>query len=157
MSQEETRSLLLSPHRSWCRTGWRRACATCSTPRPRSPAHACTVRDSRVLVDLQAHGREPVSQGRDEPFSTVGRFTAQFPLLHDAGTPAAPGEKDTATWPAALPDHVDFVERLCSPMPMGSQGAPIHGRVMLLRLKGARSLARGSIGTPLMDAGRIYS
>ncbi|OZM72250.1 hypothetical protein CFN78_14595 [Amycolatopsis antarctica] len=43
-----------------------------------------------VLVDLQAHGREPLAAGI-EPSSTVGWFTAQFPLVLDpgGGRPAA--------------------------------------------------------------------
>lgn len=71
--------------------------------------------DGRTLVDLQAHGREPVGQD-GEPFSTVGWFTAQFPLLMDPGTVPTPEAETTADWLtrathrigdqlAALPDN----------------------------------------------------
>ncbi|MGX2993205.1 amino acid adenylation domain-containing protein [Streptomyces sp. JNUCC 64] len=74
---------------------------------------------SGVLVDLQAHGREPLADGVD-PSATVGWFTAQFPLLIDPGRidweggpgPAAEGSSTPAQAVArvardiaALPDH----------------------------------------------------
>ncbi|QWF85355.1 non-ribosomal peptide synthetase [Amycolatopsis sp. CA-230715] len=47
----------------------------------------CGDRDARVVVDLQAHGREALADGVD-PSATVGWFTAQFPFVLDGGDDA---------------------------------------------------------------------
>ncbi|WP_181763539.1 non-ribosomal peptide synthetase [Streptomyces albidus (ex Kaewkla and Franco 2022)] len=107
MSEEETRSLLGVPHR--LETGLREVLYAAF-----AIAWGRLHGGDGVLVDLQAHGREAVA-GEHEPFSTVGWFTAQFPMLLAAGTPAAAVE-DEGAWLseaaqsvgaqlAALPDH----------------------------------------------------
>ena len=108
MSEGETQGLLDVPHR--LDTGLREILYAAF-----AIAWARLHGGDGVLVDLQAHGRESVA-GEHEPFSTVGWFTAQFPLLLQAGTPTASDDEDTGAWLTeaarrvgaqltALPDH----------------------------------------------------
>ncbi|MGW6601237.1 amino acid adenylation domain-containing protein [Streptomyces sp. NPDC055036] len=84
--------------------------------------------DGRVLVDLQAHGREALADEL-EPSSTVGWFTAQFPLLLDPGTSAADaddGARSDADADADAGARASAVDRLA--------GAAVRVRAQLAAL-----------------------